>query len=84
MNESAHKNDLDFSPRRVVRNNSQQYFEEKRNIFMGIKLDDRPQSQTPTGMSSQQDKPIMNNMVEKVSLVRKTSSSSPKISTKIV
>ena len=78
MNESAHKNDLDFSPRRVVRNNSQQYFEEKRNIFMGIKLDDRPQSQTPTGMSSQQDKPIMNNMVEKVSLVRKTSSSSPK------
>ena len=78
LSENGHKNDVDYSPRRMVRNNSQQYFEEKRNVFMGIKLDDRPQSQTPTAMLPQADKLKTNNLVEKVSLVRKSSSSSPK------
>ena len=78
LSENGHKNDVDYSPRRIVRNNSQQYFEEKRNVFMGIKLDDRPQSQTPTAMLPQADKLKTNNLVEKVSLVRKSSSSSPK------
>ena len=82
LSENGHKTDLDFSPRKVVRNNSQHYFEEKRNLFMGIKLDERPQSQTPTGMSSPKDNVTTNNLIEKVSLVRKTSSSSPKNSNK--
>ena len=69
--------DLDFSPKRVSRNNSQKHFEEKRNIFVGTKLDDRPHSHTPTKMSLNTE--ISKSFIDKVSLTRKASSSSPKI-----
>ena len=72
--------DLDFSPRRVSRNNSQQYFEEKRNVFTGNKSDERPLSHTPTKMLHNTDTAIL----EHVSLIRKASSSSPKDTNNII
>ena len=63
--------DMDISTRRISRNNSQQYFDEKRNIFSGVKLEDRSQSHTPTKMATGPD--LTNGSVDKAAITRKAS-----------
>ena len=63
--------DMDISTRRISRNNSQQYFDDKRNIFSGVKLEDRSQSHTPTKMATGPD--LTNGSVDKAAITRKAS-----------